>query len=232
MAGRHDHARRWARDALQRVRGTSAKNHRTYQTRGPRPDPERALAPSRSTVRPMATGASSFRCSSRRSSCSSRGKPRLYGGGKKDAAATATITQCRRSRCKSSPLTRGRRKSDPEHRWHDPGLNRWRRGHAVKFRDDEADSGGGGGGLCLCVCLFLFYVFFTPLMMMDEAAPLDNGCRWCVTWSESFNELILRRSAPIGPVPRHQERVKPTRTYGPRNTLSLRENTYQHSFSF
>ena len=119
---------------MQGHHAASAKNHRAYLTRGPRPAAGRALAPSRSTVRPMATGASSLRCSSRRSSCSSRGRPRLYGGGKKGAAATATITQCRRSRCKSSPLTRGRRKSDPEHRWHDPGLNRWRRGRAGRGR--------------------------------------------------------------------------------------------------
>ncbi len=70
----------------------------------------------------------------------------------------------------------------------------------------------GGCVCCVCVCVcvcFCFYVFLIPLMMMDEAAPIDHGCRCCVTWSESFNELILRRSAPTGPVLRHQERVKP-----------------------
>ena len=46
----------------------------------------------------------------------------------------------------------------------------------------------------MCVC-FLFYVFFIPLMMMDEAAPLDHGCRWCVTWSESFNHTHSRISS-------------------------------------
>ena len=107
--------------SLQGDIGTKAENNREYQTCGPRPVPGRALAPSMSTARPVPARASSVRCSSRRSSCSSRGKPLSSAVVTMVARRSLSCGALRRRRCKSSPLTRRHRNRDPEHHRHDQG---------------------------------------------------------------------------------------------------------------
>ena len=134
LARRQDHPRHLAWQSLQGDIGTKAENNREYQTCGPRPVPGRALAPSMSTARPVPARASSVRCSSRRSSCSSRGKPLSSAAATMAARLPLPCGALRRRRCKSSPLTRRHQNRDPEQRRRAPWPNRWQRGRAGRVR--------------------------------------------------------------------------------------------------